>query len=76
MVDAGALGELEALRAKNLDPDLPLMKAVSVPEFMAHLAGKIASATTLPVIGLPLDGGMSGPTMELATVTAVAKSRR
>ena len=41
MIDAGALDELEALRAKNLPADLPLMKAVAVPELMAHLDGKL-----------------------------------
>ena len=41
MVDAGALDELETLRARKLSPDLPLMKAVAVPEFMAHLDGKL-----------------------------------
>lgn len=45
MIDRGALDELEALRAKKLDPNLPLMKAVSVPELMAHLDGKIDLAT-------------------------------
>lgn len=34
----------------------------------AHLAGKIASATTLPVIGVPLDGGMDGMDALLSTV--------
>jgi tRNA dimethylallyltransferase len=40
MIEAGALTELEALRARNLDPELPLMKAVTVPEFLAHLEGR------------------------------------
>jgi tRNA A37 N6-isopentenylltransferase MiaA len=47
MVDAGLLDELELLRAKKLDPSLPLMKAVSLPEFMAHLDGKIDLPTAL-----------------------------
>jgi len=34
----------------------------------AHLAGKIASATTLPVIGVPLDGELLGLDALLATV--------
>lgn len=47
MIDAGALDEIAALRAKNLDPNLPLMKAVSVPEFMAHIDGEIDLATAM-----------------------------
>lgn len=42
MIDAGALDELETLRAKDLPFDLPLMKAVAVPELLAHLDGKLA----------------------------------
>jgi phosphoribosylaminoimidazole carboxylase PurE protein len=34
----------------------------------AHLAGVIASHTTLPVIGVPLDAGMNGMDALLATV--------
>jgi tRNA dimethylallyltransferase len=41
MVEGGALDELEALRARKLDPELPLMKAVAVPELLAHLEGEI-----------------------------------
>ncbi len=41
MVEGGALDELEALRDQKLDPNLPLMKAVAVPELMAHLDGKM-----------------------------------
>jgi tRNA dimethylallyltransferase len=47
MVDAGALDELEGLRARQLNPSLPLMKAVSVPEFMAHLEGRIDLPTAI-----------------------------
>lgn len=39
MVEAGALEEVRALIARNLDPALPAMKAVGVREFAAHLAG-------------------------------------
>jgi tRNA dimethylallyltransferase len=39
MVEAGALEEVRALTARNLDPDLPAMKAVGVREFAAHLNG-------------------------------------
>lgn len=42
MVAAGALGELEALAARRLDPDLPVMKALAVRELMDHLAGRLS----------------------------------
>jgi tRNA dimethylallyltransferase len=41
MVDAGALDEVGALLARNLDPALPAMKAVGVRELGAHLAGEV-----------------------------------
>ncbi|MBX3479831.1 MAG: tRNA (adenosine(37)-N6)-dimethylallyltransferase MiaA [Caulobacter sp.] len=41
MVEAGALEEVAALVARGLDPLLPVMKAVGVREFAAHLAGEI-----------------------------------
>lgn len=40
MVTSGALDEVRALTARNLDPDLPAMKAVGVREFAAHLRGE------------------------------------
>lgn len=40
MVEQGALEEVRALTARNLDPALPAMKAVGVREFAAHLAGE------------------------------------
>ena len=43
MIENGALDEVRALLARNLDPTLPAMKAVGVPELAAHLSG----ATTL-----------------------------
>jgi tRNA dimethylallyltransferase len=45
MVEAGALDEVAALAARNLDPALPIMKAVGVRELTAHLRGE----TSLPV---------------------------
>lgn len=42
MVGAGAIAEVEALIARRLDPELPVMKAVGVPEFGAFLRGEIA----------------------------------
>jgi tRNA dimethylallyltransferase len=41
MIDAGALAELAALRAARPDPALPLLKAVAVPELLAHLEGRL-----------------------------------
>ncbi|MBI1406636.1 MAG: tRNA (adenosine(37)-N6)-dimethylallyltransferase MiaA [Caulobacter sp.] len=41
MVEADALAEVAALAARGLDPLLPVMKAVGVREFSAHLAGQI-----------------------------------
>ncbi len=40
MVSTGALDEVEALLARGLDPGLPVMKAVGVPELAAVLSGK------------------------------------
>ena len=45
MLEAGALAEVEALLALGLDPGLPAMKAVGVPELAAHLVGEISLAT-------------------------------
>ncbi|MEP3525929.1 MAG: tRNA (adenosine(37)-N6)-dimethylallyltransferase MiaA [Hyphomicrobiales bacterium] len=39
MVDEGALEEVAALAKLQLDWDLPAMKAIGVPQFMAHLEG-------------------------------------
>jgi tRNA dimethylallyltransferase len=47
MVGAGALGEVEALAARDLDPALPAMKAVGVREFAAHLRGEASLAEAL-----------------------------
>ncbi len=39
MVDGGALNEVEALLARGLDPDLPVMRAIGVRELGALLGG-------------------------------------
>ena len=44
MVDGGALDEVRALIARDLDPDLPVMKAVGVRELAAHLRGELSLA--------------------------------
>lgn len=41
MLDAGAVAEVEELLARGLDPDLPVMRAIGVPEIAAWLAGEI-----------------------------------
>ncbi|HEY3948832.1 tRNA (adenosine(37)-N6)-dimethylallyltransferase MiaA [Phenylobacterium sp.] len=40
MADQGVLAEVAALTARDLDPALPLMKAVGLREFAAHLRGE------------------------------------
>lgn len=42
MAEAGAIEEVAALMAMDLDPSLPAMKAVGVPEIMAHLRGMLS----------------------------------
>ena len=41
MLEAGALDEVRALAARQLDPSLPAMKAHGVPWLIRHLAGEI-----------------------------------
>lgn len=47
MVEAGALDEVRALAARNLDPALPILKAVGVREFAAHLRGETSLSQAL-----------------------------
>lgn len=42
MVAAGGLEEVRQLGASGLDPALPAMKALGVPELLRHLAGEIS----------------------------------
>ncbi len=42
MLQAGALDEVRALNALELDPSLPIMKALGVRELSAHLAGGLS----------------------------------
>jgi len=52
MLDAGAIAEVEALLARNLDPELPVMRAIGVRDIADFLAGRcyraemIAAAST------------------------------
>lgn len=41
MLERGALDEVRALAALGLDPALPVMKALGVPELLAHLQGNL-----------------------------------
>lgn len=41
MLETGALEEVAALYARELDPDLPVMRAIGVPEIAAYLAEMI-----------------------------------
>jgi tRNA dimethylallyltransferase len=50
MVRDGALEEVRALAALNLDPAMPVMKAIGVRELMDHLAGKLSLEETLTAI--------------------------
>jgi tRNA dimethylallyltransferase len=47
MLQQGAVEEVEALLARGLDPDLPVMRAIGVPEIAAFLAGEIDEATMI-----------------------------
>jgi tRNA dimethylallyltransferase len=47
MLEAGALAELEALRRAHPGADLPLLKAVAVPELCDHLDGRLDLASAL-----------------------------
>jgi len=42
MLDEGALGEVEVLASRNLDPDLPAMRALGVRPFLALLTGDLS----------------------------------
>ena len=44
MIGAGALAEVKALMALKLDPSLPVMKALGVPELAAHIVGETTLA--------------------------------
>lgn len=40
MLEGGAIAEVEALLARRLDPDLPVMRAIGVPEIAGFLRGE------------------------------------
>lgn len=47
MFDHGAVEEAETLLARGLDPDLPAMRAIGVPQIASHLRGDITRAEAL-----------------------------
>ncbi|MCD6034968.1 MAG: tRNA ((37)-N6)-dimethylallyltransferase MiaA [Rickettsiales bacterium] len=47
MLENGALEEVRALMALDLDPALPAVKALGVPELMAYLRGEYAQAEAI-----------------------------
>ena len=47
MVEGGAIEEVQALLARQLSPDLPVMRAIGVAEIAAWLAGEIDRHTML-----------------------------
>lgn len=47
MVELGALTEVQALLDRGLDPDLPVMKALGVPEMAAFLRSEMALETAI-----------------------------
>ena len=42
MMDEGAVDEVQALLARNLDPELPVMRAIGVREIAAYVRGEIS----------------------------------
>ena len=42
MLDGGAIGEVEALLARHLDPALPVMRAIGVPDIAALIRGDVS----------------------------------
>lgn len=47
MWQAGAIAEVQALLARRLDPDLPVMRAIGVPEIAAYLAGESSAESAI-----------------------------
>jgi tRNA dimethylallyltransferase len=47
MIERGALEELRALHRRSMPADLPLMKAVAVPELLAHVSGRVDLETAV-----------------------------
>ena len=47
MVDRGAAEEVRTLLARNLDPDLPVMRAIGVPELAEFIRGDASMAEAI-----------------------------
>jgi tRNA dimethylallyltransferase len=47
MVDSRAVEEVRALLARNLDPQLPVMRAIGVPELSAFIEGHVTKAKAI-----------------------------
>ena len=47
MLEMGALREVEAMLQLAIDPSLPAMKAIGVPQFSAHMRGEISLAQAI-----------------------------
>ena len=47
MVEHGAVEEVRALLARNLDPDLPVMRGIGVPELSSYLRGDLTLAEAI-----------------------------
>ena len=47
MLDEGAIEEVEALLARGLDPTLPVMRAIGVPEIAGMLEGELSRAQAI-----------------------------
>ncbi|MET3471921.1 tRNA dimethylallyltransferase [Novosphingobium sp. 1529] len=47
MWEQGAQAEVAALLARQLDPDLPVMRAIGVPEIAAYLRGEISAESAI-----------------------------
>lgn len=47
MVEQGALEEVKSLLARALDPNLPIMRGIGVPEISAHLRGELTLAEAI-----------------------------
>lgn len=52
MAEHGALDEVQELLALDLNPALPAMKAIGVPEFAAHARGEIDAGTALQLAAI------------------------
>ncbi|MBO6526795.1 tRNA (adenosine(37)-N6)-dimethylallyltransferase MiaA [Erythrobacter sp.] len=47
MMDTGAIEEVEAIEARGLDPSLPVMRAIGVPEIRGFIQGNLSRAQAI-----------------------------